>query len=628
LAFSVPYWLNSLEAEVYSLHALLVCLLLFFLLIWREKKDVRYLFAAAILFGLGSGNHATIAFLLPTILILYFAWNKEFLIRNLGVSILFFLIGISVYSYLPVRSMTEPSLDWGNPETVDGFLFQVMDQKDKHLHFSSLKPNPSMEGSEADSNPLITNISGKMVHIWNKSLKVTRGFFRDINQFVSPVLSVGFVIGAIICFRKDCILFFALLIMVAINAAFFVGWGQEAFFSSYIVVCMFSSLAIFQLLIATPPFTENRNNWFLKINPLKILDRMPQIDWRLISLVGIICLIPYNIMHSYFQVDRSKNYFGDTIFKSMFLSLENRSVLLAGVSWFHSYYYNDILRLRDDVTQINVWDLMNDDPFQYITEKRYPDLSLPDPRNYKFDSRENANHYILELFQKNYNDRPIIIEQNQTFFSQIPAADQFEPSKNIYLKYVGPREKSFSKNTTNHEFKEFSRLIEKEMQKPGFQSQNRWIEPIAFYINSFAKYYRDRQHYGDERKVLQVMHDFLGSGGRKWHLRMIGNLVLDQKHDEALSLLKVLKEKFPKSYETHVSDGILLRSSGKLEAAVKAFTRATNLDSESYFPHFQMALIYQKQGKLNEAKIQFNLATGKIKTMRELQLLRKGSLSK
>jgi hypothetical protein len=327
-------------------------------------------------------------------------------------------------------------------------------------------------------------------------------------------------------------------------------------------------------------------------------------------------------------VDSSKNYFGDTIFKQIFLSLDNRSLFITGVSWFHYFYYNDVLRLRDDVAQINVWDLLNEDPFQYITARRYPGLDLPDLRKHKFDSKEISNRYIEDLFDRNYFERPIVVEQNLTFFSQFPFADRFEPTKNIHLKYVGPRGKSFSKKTTNHEFKEFSQLIESEMQKPGFQNQTRWIEPIAFYINSFAKYYHDRERYSDERKVLQVMHDFLDARGRKWHLRMIKNLVLDQKHEDALSLLKFLKEKSPNSYETHVSDGILLRSSGKLEAAVKAFTRASQLDSESYFPHFQMASIYQNQGKLNEAKIQSNLAIGKIKTMRELQLIRKGSLSR
>ena len=236
---------------------------------------------------------------------------------------------------------------------------------------------------------------------------------------------------------------------------------------------------------------------------------------------------------------------------------------------------------------------------------------------------ENSNRYIENLFEKNYNERPIIVEQNQTFFSQFPLADRFEPTKNIHLKYFGTKVKPFTANTNANELNEFYELIEKEMKKPGFQYQRRWIEPIAFYINSFAKYYHDRQRYDDERKVLQVMHEFLDSRGPNWYLRMIKNLVLDQKQNEALSLLKNLKEKFPKSYEAHLSDGILLRSFGKPKEAVNAFTTASKLDSGSYLPHFHLALIYQNQGKLNEAKIQSNLAIGKIKTMRELHHIRK-----
>ena len=141
-------------------------------------------------------------------------------------------------------------------------------------------------------------------------------------------------------------------------------------------------------------------------------------------------------------MDRSKNYFGDTIFKQLFLSIDNRSLFVTGVSWFHYYYYNDVLRLRDDVTQINAWDLLNENPFQYITARRYPSLDLPDLSKHKFDSKEKSNRYIEDLFEKNYNERPIVIEQNQTFFSQFPLTGRFEPSKNIYLKYYWSKGKT------------------------------------------------------------------------------------------------------------------------------------------------------------------------------------------
>ena len=33
----------------------------------------------------------------------------------------FFLLGLSVYLYLPVRSLKNPQLDWGNPENLHNF---------------------------------------------------------------------------------------------------------------------------------------------------------------------------------------------------------------------------------------------------------------------------------------------------------------------------------------------------------------------------------------------------------------------------------------------------------------------------------------------------------------------------
>ena len=286
LAFSSPYWLNAINAEVYSLHALFVCLIIYLLLIWREKGDLRFLFATALVFGLGSGNHATIAFLLPTLLILYFAWNKESILRNLSTSIVFFLVGLSVYSYLPIRSMTEPSYDLGNPETLNGFLYQVMDRKHAHLHFSALKIKQGAKETEINSKPLIGSINQSIMQPWNKIKMVIKGFFQDINQYLSPLLSLGFVVGGVLCLRKNTALLVSLLVLVAINISFFHGWGKESFFASYIVVCIFSSLAIYLLMENYHPLVK-RVVGFPPFSSSKLFLKLSNIDWRTIIIVRI-----------------------------------------------------------------------------------------------------------------------------------------------------------------------------------------------------------------------------------------------------------------------------------------------------------------------------------------------------
>ena len=47
LAFSEPFWYHALIAEVYSLHSFFTVLIIYHLLQWRVKADIRYLFSAA-----------------------------------------------------------------------------------------------------------------------------------------------------------------------------------------------------------------------------------------------------------------------------------------------------------------------------------------------------------------------------------------------------------------------------------------------------------------------------------------------------------------------------------------------------------------------------------------------------
>ena len=106
LAFCFPFWSNTMLAEVYTLHTLFTILIIWALLQWREKEDVRYLYCSALIYGLSAGNHGTVAFYLPAILILFFSWCRQDRWRHLSLCILFFLWGFSVYLYLPIRSLT------------------------------------------------------------------------------------------------------------------------------------------------------------------------------------------------------------------------------------------------------------------------------------------------------------------------------------------------------------------------------------------------------------------------------------------------------------------------------------------------------------------------------------------
>jgi hypothetical protein len=140
LCFSETYWSQALSIEVYSLHLLLVGLVLTLfikavyinLLPEGERKkispDNRYWFAFAFVLGLSFTNHGTTILLAPAFLVTYFylfgitssrSWKS---VVSLAVP---FFLGLSALLYLPLRASQHPVMNWGDPETLEKFFWHV-----------------------------------------------------------------------------------------------------------------------------------------------------------------------------------------------------------------------------------------------------------------------------------------------------------------------------------------------------------------------------------------------------------------------------------------------------------------------------------------------------------------------
>ena len=129
LAFSREFWEQAIIAEVYALNAflLIVCLLL----LWRWQGTHRrgLLYALALVVGLGQANHNTmaIAAVVFAVFILWFdeePWRARLRCYALGV-VIAVVAAVTVYAYLPLASLRNPPMDWGNPETLQGWIDHV-----------------------------------------------------------------------------------------------------------------------------------------------------------------------------------------------------------------------------------------------------------------------------------------------------------------------------------------------------------------------------------------------------------------------------------------------------------------------------------------------------------------------
>ena len=123
LAFSREFWEQSVIAEVYTLNAFFFAWSILILLAWRESRRDRLLRWFALIYGLSLTNHSTMAMVGPVFGLYVLAIEPSILRRGRLLASLagFAFLGFLVNLYLPIRSAANPPMDWGNPETLQGF---------------------------------------------------------------------------------------------------------------------------------------------------------------------------------------------------------------------------------------------------------------------------------------------------------------------------------------------------------------------------------------------------------------------------------------------------------------------------------------------------------------------------
>jgi hypothetical protein len=132
LAFSRTFWFQSTSVEVYSLHLMLILLIIFFLIQafikGSDKIADKYWLTFSFFLALGFTNHMTTLLILTGTAYLYFHKYRFNMasFKRLGLMIALFLVVLTVvYSYLPVRASAQPLLNWGNPVDLERILRHI-----------------------------------------------------------------------------------------------------------------------------------------------------------------------------------------------------------------------------------------------------------------------------------------------------------------------------------------------------------------------------------------------------------------------------------------------------------------------------------------------------------------------
>ncbi len=245
-AFARTIWAQAVAIEVYSLHLLMLNLVLYFFLksIFIRENYKTYLILSALFLGLSFANHMTTVLLMPMILILYF-WQSNTLRqaqddskkqtaegrRDFGSKLKFllwliipFLIGLSLYLYLPLRASGFPDFNWGwVSRGFDKFWY----------HFS-----------------------GKQYQVWmfSDSTVWKENLVKFFNLIPNETAWLGIIlvfIGLYSSFRKSKMVFWGLIILILSCIGYAINYSihdiDSYFVTAFVGLILFIAIGLWQI---------------------------------------------------------------------------------------------------------------------------------------------------------------------------------------------------------------------------------------------------------------------------------------------------------------------------------------------------------------------------------------------
>lgn len=331
LGFSKTFWMQALSVEVYSLHLLLVSVVLYLVLQARERGMPRGWLIAAYALGLSFTNHMTTILLVPGVLYLYLSPGGSGKRSWKAIARLIppFLLGLSVYLYLPLRASSSPLLNWGNPSSVERFFWHLGGKQYRIWLFSS-------------SDAAWTHLSA---------------FFSGLPAEFAVVGLVMALVGLIGLWRASRHLAYGTAMMFVVCVLYSVNYDIHDIDSYFLLAyCCVGVWAGVGLLIA--------GSWWAAFSGWK--------NWTAgLLLLGCGC-VP--LVVAYGEMDRSGHVLVEDYTRNLFSSVEKGGVVLS-YQWDYwlsaSYYFQYVRGERTDVFVIDK-ELLRRSWYLKELEGRYP----------------------------------------------------------------------------------------------------------------------------------------------------------------------------------------------------------------------------------------------------------------
>jgi hypothetical protein len=388
LTFSDSYWNNSIEAEVYSMSNALMGFMAWLVLKWgddpRSPRAANLIYLLFYLLALSVGFHLGTILVLSGIFFFVLMTKEktftatEFIAVCLGVGIvladatiyrdgrvtvfllvvfsvallwlhsarspfatictLLFVLGLSVHFYLLIRSMHDPVIDEGDPETWRS-LYAVI-RREQY-------PPPNVLRRKADFLFQLQHFNG----YFQAQFQMASAYVSQLN--LGSLLPIGLgVWGMVDQFarhKKTFVMLFVTLIVVSLGLVLYLNFSSaEVRERDYFYSPAFYFFAIYIGMGAGSLLGELRSLFARssrRVSPV------------LAGCAVVLLVLPFfTLSHHYFTHDRSRNLTCPTYARNMLVGLERDSILFTNGDndTFPLWYIQEVEEYRRDVRVVNL----------------------------------------------------------------------------------------------------------------------------------------------------------------------------------------------------------------------------------------------------------------------------------
>lgn len=144
LAVARLWWSQASVALPYNGIILIMVVALILLLLWRRSGSNRLVWGGALLMGFGCSWHPTTVFFLPVLLAGIFVlgpWRQLLKPRPILLTIVMFMVGLSFYAFVPIRSAMDPAVVYlGKVDSLSSFKDYLLAKETRPLQELAVTP--------------------------------------------------------------------------------------------------------------------------------------------------------------------------------------------------------------------------------------------------------------------------------------------------------------------------------------------------------------------------------------------------------------------------------------------------------------------------------------------------------